>query len=53
MDEYKAAKSKISEGKAGGEDGIFPEILKRCNIDDIVLEHCNHCYPGSALSFFC
>ena len=41
MDEYKAAKSKISEGKAGGEDGIVPEILKRCNIDDIVLEHCN------------
>ena len=26
---------------AGGEDGIVPEILKRCNIDDIVLENCN------------
>ena len=32
MDEYKAAKSKISEG----EDDIVPAILTRCNIDDIV-----------------
>ena len=31
----------ISKGKAGGEGGIVPEILKRCNIDDIFLEHCN------------
>ena len=37
----KAAKAKINEGKAGGEDGIVPEILKRCSIDDIILEHCN------------
>ena len=35
LDEYKADKTKISEGKVGGEDGIVPEILKRCNIDDI------------------
>ena len=37
--EYKAPKSLTSEGKAGGQDGIVPEIVNRSNIDDIVLDH--------------
>ena len=29
------------EGKSSGEDNIPPEILKRCDLDDIVLGFCN------------
>ncbi|XP_072046990.1 uncharacterized protein [Amphiura filiformis] len=39
--EYDTAKKDISEGKSTGEDGIPPEVLKRCNLDDIVLNFCN------------
>ncbi len=35
------AKKTLTEGKACGEDGITPEILKRCNLDSIILEFCN------------
>ncbi len=35
------AKKALTEGKACGEDSITPEILKRCNLDDIILEFCN------------
>ena len=38
MDEYE--KVKVS-GKACGEDGIKPEILKPCKFDDIILDNCN------------
>ena len=31
----------VKEGKSFGEDGIPPEVIKRCNIDDIILEFCN------------
>ncbi len=41
MEEYTKAKKSLTEGKACGEDGITPEILKRCNLDDIILEFCN------------
>lgn len=41
MAEYKIAKAVIKEGKACGDDGIAPEVLKRCNLDEIVLEFCN------------
>ena len=41
VDELKEAKSRIKENKACGEDGITPEVLKRCNLDDIVLKFCN------------
>lgn len=27
---------------AQGEDGLPPEVMKRCDFDDIVLEFCNH-----------
>ena len=40
MDELKQAKA--SEGKACGEDGIAPEVLKRVDIDDEVLEFYNN-----------
>ena len=37
MYEYKLAKEVIKEGKSCGDDEIRPEVLKRCNIDDIIL----------------
>jgi len=41
LDELRAAKKKIKEGKACGDDGIPPEVLKRCDLDEIVLGFCN------------
>ena len=40
-DEYIAAKKVITEGKSSGEDDIPPEVLKRCDLDDIILDFCN------------
>ena len=40
-EEYFKAKDSIKEGKSYGEDGIPPEVLKRCNIDEIILDFCN------------
>ena len=34
-------KRAVKEGNSFGEDGIPPEVIKRCNIDDIILEFCN------------
>ena len=31
----------ITEGKSPGEDGIPPEVLKRCQLDDIIIKFCN------------
>ena len=41
-EEYEKAKKSLVEGKASGEDGIWPEVLKRCDLDDIVLDFCNN-----------
>jgi len=41
MEEYAKAKKSITEGKSCGEDGITPEVMKRCNIDSIILDFCN------------
>ena len=40
-EEYREAKESLVEGKSCGEDGIAPEVLKRCDLDDIILEFCN------------
>ena len=40
-DELKVAKARIKENKACGEDGIPPEVIKRCDLDDIILSFCN------------
>jgi len=40
-EEYKKAKASIIEGKSCGEDGIPPEVLKRCDLDDKILKFCN------------
>ena len=35
------AKKQIVEGKAFGDDGIPPEVMKRIDVDDIILDFCN------------
>ena len=42
LEEYRMAKSSIKEGKACGDDQIPPEVLKRCDLDHIVLDFCNN-----------
>ena len=39
--EYLAVKKYLKLGKVSGEDGVSNELLKNCNIDDIVLEYAN------------
>ena len=39
--EYLAVKKYLMLGRVSGEDGIPNELLKYCNIDDIVLEYAN------------
>lgn len=39
--ELATAKKQITEGKAFGDDGIAPEVMKRVDIDDIILDFCN------------
>ena len=51
QEEYHRAKQSLTEGKASEEDGITAEALKRCNLDEIVLDFCNeahmkHFKPG-------
>ena len=36
----------MKEGKSCGEDGITPEIIKRCDLDDILLYFCNQALEG-------
>ena len=40
-EELKIAKKDITLGKAHGDDGIPPEVLKKTDLDDIVLDFCN------------
>ena len=40
-EEYRKAKTAIKEGKSCGEDGIPPEVLKRCDLDEEILKFCN------------
>ena len=41
IDEYQLAKRSLTEGKSSGPDGIPPEVLKRCDIDNIILSFAN------------
>ena len=41
QEEYDKAIKSLVEGKSSGEDNIPPEVLKRCDLDDIVLDFCN------------
>ncbi|XP_063680045.1 uncharacterized protein LOC134815440 [Bolinopsis microptera] len=39
--ELEEATKSIKEGKAFGEDGVAPEVLKRVDVDDLILDFCN------------
>ena len=41
MDDYKAVKNNIKTGKAADPDGISPEVLKYCDLDEIFLQFAN------------
>ena len=42
LEEYRMAKSSIKEGKASGGDRIPQEVLKICDLDQIVLDFRNN-----------
>ena len=42
IDELKTAKCRIAEGKAAGPDEIPPEVYKRCDLDNIILDYANN-----------
>ncbi|KAK1883345.1 LINE-1 reverse transcriptase like [Dissostichus eleginoides] len=39
--ELARAKSTVREGKSAGPDVIPPEVLKNCDLDDLILDFCN------------
>lgn len=39
--EYTKVKTSLKQGKAAGPDAIPPEVLKNCELDDIILGICN------------
>ena len=41
IEELRLAKKQIVEGKAYGDDSISPEVMKRVDIDDVILKFCN------------
>ena len=41
LDEYQMVKNKLKRGKGAGPDDIPSEVLKYCDIDDLILEMCN------------
>ncbi|KAJ8398075.1 hypothetical protein AAFF_G00431520 [Aldrovandia affinis] len=41
LGEFATVKSTLKQGKSAGPDGIPREVLKNCDLDDIILEICN------------
>ena len=41
MDEYQEVKKKLRTGKSAGEDGLPPEVLKYCDLDETMLSYAN------------
>ena len=41
LEEYQFAKKSLKEGKQAGPDNITPEVVKRCDLDDIILSFAN------------
>ena len=41
IQEFQTVKKALVEGKTAGPDGIAPEVLKRCDLDDIILGFAN------------
>ncbi|KAJ8372628.1 hypothetical protein AAFF_G00280930 [Aldrovandia affinis] len=39
--EFARVKTTLREGKSAGPDGIPPEVLKNCGLDNIILQFCN------------
>ena len=39
--EFASVKASLRQGKSAGPDGIPPEVIKNCNLDDVILEICN------------
>ncbi|KAJ8389317.1 hypothetical protein AAFF_G00121820 [Aldrovandia affinis] len=39
--EFARAKTTLREGKSAGPDGIPPEVLKNCGLNNIILQFCN------------
>lgn len=40
--EFAKVKASLRQGKSAGPDGMPPEVIKNCNLDDVILEDCNH-----------
>ena len=40
-EEFAKVKAYLRQGKSAGPDGIPPEVIKNCNLDDVILEICN------------
>ena len=49
IDEIQIEKLKICEGKVSGPDGIPPEVIKRCNFDNIILQLSNKLASNSQI----
>ena len=47
IDDLASAKSSLRSRKRTGPDKIPPEVLKACDLDDIVLEFCNQALMNS------
>ena len=47
--EFEKAKRTLREGKSAGPDGIPPEVVKKCGLDNIILQFCNLALLGNKL----